>query len=70
MKIFKLLGIAVLCLAILCGAGLAWLAPRVTPDVERGSAAPDVALATLDGGTLALSSLRGKVVLLDFWGST
>jgi peroxiredoxin len=38
--------------------------------VERGSAAPDVALATLDGGTLALSSLRGKVVLLDFWGST
>jgi hypothetical protein len=29
-----------------------------------------VALATLDDQSLALSSLRGKVVLLDFWSST
>jgi len=30
----------------------------------------DVSLTTADGEPLAISSLRGKVVLLDFWGST
>jgi len=34
-----------------------------------GAKAPEINLATPEGGTLALSSLRGKYVLLDFWAS-
>jgi len=34
-----------------------------------GVLAPDINLPTPEGGTLALSSLRGKYVLLDFWAS-
>jgi peroxiredoxin len=34
-----------------------------------GSMAPDIDLATPDGKTLKLSSLRGKYVLVDFWAS-
>jgi cytochrome c biogenesis protein CcmG/thiol:disulfide interchange protein DsbE len=32
-------------------------------------AAPDVSMSTLDGKPFALSSLKGKVVVLDFWAS-
>jgi peroxiredoxin len=46
------------------------MAPRYSPDLPTGSAAPDVAMATLDGEPLPLASLRGKVVLLDFWSTT
>ncbi|MCC3152930.1 TlpA disulfide reductase family protein [Hymenobacter sp. BT770] len=34
-----------------------------------GALAPEINLPKPDGGTLALSSLRGKYVLLDFWAS-
>ncbi|MHB8261721.1 MAG: redoxin domain-containing protein [Bacteroidia bacterium] len=34
-----------------------------------GSIAPDFSLTTTDGKSLALSSFRGKVVLVDFWAS-
>jgi thiol-disulfide isomerase/thioredoxin len=38
---------------------------------RKGRSAPDFALPRVDGqpGTVALSSLRGKVVLLDFWAT-
>lgn len=36
---------------------------------ENGRAAPDFRLRTLDGGTVRLSDLRGKVVLINFWAS-
>jgi len=34
-----------------------------------GQAAPDFRLKTLDGRTVTLASLRGKVVLLNFWAT-
>lgn len=36
---------------------------------ETGQLAPDLNLPTADGKMIALSSLRGKYVLLDFWAS-
>lgn len=37
--------------------------------LEVGGLAPDLELQDFDGKTLKLSSLRGKVVLIDFWAS-
>jgi peroxiredoxin len=40
-----------------------------TDDPWIGKVAPDFALTTLDGRIVKLSSLRGKVVLLNFWAT-
>ena len=37
--------------------------------VKEGNAAPDFTLKDLKGNDFTLSSLRGKYVVLDFWGS-
>ena len=37
--------------------------------VDVGSEAPEIAMKTPSDSTLALSSLRGKYVLIDFWAS-
>lgn len=48
---------------------------RAGPNVEPGGLvpldkpAPDFRVTTLDGRSLALSDLRGKVVVINFWGS-
>ena len=34
-----------------------------------GSKAPDINLPNINGGSTSLSSLKGKVVLIDFWAS-
>ena len=36
---------------------------------RQGQQATEIALPSVDGDTLLLSSLKGKVVLLDFWAS-
>jgi peroxiredoxin len=41
--------------------------PAGTPEV--GQKAPEIALPSPDGKVIKLSSLKGKVVLLDFWAS-
>lgn len=41
--------------------------PKVSPTL--GDEVPDIKLSTPEGQMLALSSLRGKVVLIDFWAS-
>ena len=38
-------------------------------NIAVGKMAPEITLPTISGQTKALSSLRGKVVLLDFWAS-
>ena len=45
------------------------LAVAAAANTSRGAPAPEFSLRGLNGRTLTLSSLRGKVVLLDFWAS-
>src|SRR5437868_3325610 len=40
------------------------------PPVKAGQVAPDFAGRTIHGKSIRLSSLRGKVVVLDFWTTT
>jgi peroxiredoxin len=40
-----------------------------TTGLEIGNIAPEIKLPTLKGDTVALSSLKGKIVLIDFWGT-
>lgn len=45
---------------------------QATPKIKRlaiGDSVPDIILPNVYGDTLRLSSLRGKYVLIDFWGS-
>lgn len=42
---------------------------RMMGHLKNGSPAPDINLPTPNGKNLALSSLKGKVVLVDFWAS-
>ncbi len=37
--------------------------------LKEGDKAPDIRMAGLDGKEITLSSLKGKVVLVDFWAS-
>ena len=42
---------------------------QVNAQIRQGYDAPDIALPTVNGDSIRLSSLKGKVVLLDFWAS-
>lgn len=42
---------------------------RLSNLLPVGSMAPEIRQNTPEGGTFALSELRGKVVLIDFWAS-
>lgn len=42
---------------------------QVTGSPKPGKMAPDIALPDINGQVRSLSSLKGKVVLLDFWAS-
>lgn len=43
--------------------------PALAAALEVGQAPPEVPMKTLSGKSLSLASLRGKVVLIDFWAS-
>lgn len=40
-----------------------------THEPEPGDKAPEIMLSAPNGDVVALSSLKGKLVLIDFWGS-
>jgi thiol-disulfide isomerase/thioredoxin len=42
---------------------------QVSPLLKPGTKAPDFRTTTVDGKTVTLSSLKGKVVILDFWAT-
>lgn len=44
-------------------------APAPNAGFQEGDLAPRFTVSTLEGGTLSSDSLRGKVVLLDFWAT-
>jgi peroxiredoxin len=37
--------------------------------LKKGNIAPDISLPDLNGKEISLSSLKGKLVLIDFWGT-
>ena len=37
--------------------------------LEKGNTAPDIALPDINGDTIRLSDLKGKVLYVDFWGT-
>ena len=67
-----LLGVAITLMAASCANKPKAAAAPVTEAAEvavDGELAPDFELPNLQGSTTKLSSLRGKYVVLDFWGS-
>jgi thiol-disulfide isomerase/thioredoxin len=56
-----------LILLILCGT-LAFF-PHCSKNVKESGLAPDFSLKTLEGQEVTLASLKGKVVLIDFWAT-
>ena len=66
------LSLQVVAIAVVAGllALLVWKITHQPHPVKIGGPAPAFALDRLDGnGTLALASLRGKAVVLNFWAS-
>lgn len=67
-----LLGVAITLMAASCAnkpKAAAAPAAEATEVAVDGELAPDFELPNLQGSTTKLSSLRGKYVVLDFWGS-
>ena len=52
------IAIALLLISVACSA-----------QVKTGMAAPEISLPDAKGNTISLSSLKGKIVLIDFWAS-
>jgi thiol-disulfide isomerase/thioredoxin len=65
------LGAAGLVLAAVPERGAAQVVykPSGARTIEAGVAAPEIELATLTGGRVKLSSLRGHPVVITFWGT-
>jgi peroxiredoxin len=65
-------GLRIAGMAAVLGAGIflaLWTARQPPAPIQVGVGAPGFSLPTLGGGEVSLTSLRGKVVLLNFWAS-
>ena len=58
-----------LTIVFFCLMSLQVSAQQASARSESSDMAPDFTLNDIDGNPLSLSSLRGKYVVLDFWGS-
>jgi len=59
-----------LVLLLLASGVFVYMGLQLNPDLTVGTAAPDVTFTALDDSPITVADFRGKVVLLDFWGST
>lgn len=66
MKIFK---IALLVVAAFVVISFTEKEVPAVVGLQIGNTAPEIALPNVNGDTVKLSSLKGKLVLLDFWAS-
>jgi cytochrome c biogenesis protein CcmG, thiol:disulfide interchange protein DsbE len=64
---FRLLFMRTLCLAL--GLSAAAVVPGVARALEVGARQPEIGLRDRSGNDIDLASLKGKVVLIDFWAS-
>jgi cytochrome c biogenesis protein CcmG, thiol:disulfide interchange protein DsbE len=63
---------ALFAFAFTLALGLGFLTPAGAQEGKHlleGKAAPDFTTTTLDGKTVTLSELKGKVVVIDFWAT-
>ena len=58
-----------LAFALLLLGGSTYTLTAQPTGLERGNMAPEIKLPSLKGDTIALSALKGKLVLIDFWGT-
>ncbi len=56
-------------LAVLIAVGFSFTSEKPVEGIGIGNKAPELAFTSPDGKTIALSSLKGKIVLIDFWAS-
>ncbi|WAC14861.1 TlpA family protein disulfide reductase [Dyadobacter pollutisoli] len=55
---------------IICAMLIGCYSARAQPvEIKEGNVAPEIRVPNLKGDTIALSSLRGNLVLIDFWAS-
>jgi peroxiredoxin Q/BCP len=55
--------------ALVVGAALGGVFPRGARAVDIGQRAPDFTLPATTGGQIGLAQLRGKPVLIEFYGA-
>lgn len=66
---FLVAGFSLLAVALLVGAYLLAFHPVKAPIAPEGPMAPPFSLERLQGGTVSLAELRGKIVVIDFWAT-
>ena len=59
----------ILSCALLLSGTMLTTATAQSTGLEPGNKSPEIRLPTVKGDTVALSSLKGKLVLIDFWAT-